>query len=260
MKALVPYAAGGTFPARLLHGETEEKFGYRDHTIILIQHDHPARAHHGAGSGKAFVVDRSVEVLFRQAATRRPPGLYRLELLPVLDASTNLVDDLTKSDTHRHLYQPHIIDLPCKGKHFCPFRFFGADSREPVGPLQDDHRHVGQCLHVIYIGRFTKITALCGERRFIGGFPPFSFHRVDKGRLLTADKSTGAILHADIKAEAGAENIFPQQPIITCLGDGCFQSFDRKRVLRTDIDQPFRGTNTVAADSHRLQHRMRVSL
>ena len=61
--------AGRALAAALLAGELEVELGDGHHAGGLVHDHHTARAHHGAGSGEAFIVDSGVEVFLRQAAT-----------------------------------------------------------------------------------------------------------------------------------------------------------------------------------------------
>ncbi len=65
---LVTDTAGRALTAALFAGELQVELGDGHHAGGVVHDHHTARAHHGAGSGKAFIVDSSVEVFLRQAA------------------------------------------------------------------------------------------------------------------------------------------------------------------------------------------------
>src|SRR5690554_5920446 len=113
----VPDTARGTLSARLLHDEVEVEFCNGDHAVIFIEYDHSTRAHHGACSRQALVINGRIQMLFGQTPTGGSAGLYRLEPLAPLDATAYLVDNFTKCNSHWHLDQSHIVDLPGKRKH-----------------------------------------------------------------------------------------------------------------------------------------------
>ena len=66
-------------------------------------------------------------MLFSQAAAGRSADLNRFELLAVLNASADIVDNLSQGCSHRHFNQAGIDDIACQRKGLCSRASFCAD-------------------------------------------------------------------------------------------------------------------------------------
>ena len=207
-----------------------------------------------------LIVDGSVKVLLRQATTRGATSLHSLELLTVLHATTDVVDNLTQGGTHGNLNQAHIINLTGQSEHLGTLALLGTDLSKPVSALGQDDGHVGESLDIVHVGGFHVITGLSGEGRLQGGLTTLTFHRVDQSGLLTADKCTGTVTDLDIEVKVSTENLLAEQTIFTSLLDGNLQAVNSERILSTDVNQTLVGVDAVTADGHRLNHRVGVTL
>ena len=198
-------------------------------------------------------------MLLRKAATRRTASLNGLELLPILDAAANIVDNLPQRSTHRHLDKAHVVDLSGQGEHLRPLGFFRADGGKPLGTPGEDDGHVGQSLHVIHIGRPTHVARFGGERRFQRRFSAFAFHGMDKGCLFAADEGAGAVADLNVKVEARTQDVFSQQAVFTGLGNGHLKPVHGQRIFCADVNETMVSVDAVAADHHGFHHRVGVS-
>ena len=259
-EALVTDAAGAALAAALLAGELQIELGDSRHARGLVHDDHTAGAHHRASSHEAVVVDLGVEVFGSEAAAGGTTGLHGLELAAILDAATDLVDNLTKGDAHRDLDQTHVVDLAGEGEHLGSGRLLGTDGAEPVGALGDDDGDVGQGLDVVHVRGLVHIAAHSGEWGLQGGLAALAFHRVDKGGLFAADESTGTVAELDVEVEASAEDVLTEEAILAGLADGDLQTVDGQRILGTDVHKTLAGTDGVATDGHGLDDAVGVTL
>ena len=80
-KSLVPDAAWGAFPAGFFDCKIQIESRYRNHTVILVHHDHSAGTHHGAFGQETVEVYRNIQMLLRQTSAGRTSGLHGLEFL-----------------------------------------------------------------------------------------------------------------------------------------------------------------------------------
>ena len=259
-EALVADTAGRALAAALLAGELKIELGDGGHAAGLVHDDHTARAHHRAGSHEAVVVDSGVEVLGSEAATGGATGLDGLELASVLDAATNLVDNLTEGNTHGNLNKTDVVDLACQSEHFGSFGLLSSNAAEPCGTLGDDDGDVGEGLDVVDVGGLAHVAADGGERGFQGGLATLAFHGVDQSSLLAAYESAGAVAQLDVEVEAAAKDIVAKEAVFAGLFDGYFQTVDGQRIFGTDVHQALGGADGVAADGHSLDDAVRVAL
>ena len=95
--------AGRTLSAGLLHRKFQEEFGDVYHTVVFIEDNQAAGAHHRADGDQVVIVDGDIKMLCRDTAAGRPAGLCRLELLAARDPAADLLHDFTQSRSHRNL-------------------------------------------------------------------------------------------------------------------------------------------------------------
>ena len=86
--------AGNALTAGLGLGELQEELGNIDHTVGLVQDHHTAGAHHRSHGFQAFIIDRQIDMLLRDAAARGAAGLDGLEQPVALDAATDVENDV----------------------------------------------------------------------------------------------------------------------------------------------------------------------
>ncbi len=174
-EALVADTAGRAFTAALLAGELEVELGDGRHARGLVHDNHTARTHHRAGSHEAVVVDSGVEVLSGEAAAGRTTGLDGLELTAVLDATTNLIYNLTEGDAHGDFDEADVVNLACESEDLGALRFLSSDAAEPCGALGDDDGDVGEGLDVVDVRGLAHVAADSGEWRFQSGLATLAF-------------------------------------------------------------------------------------
>ena len=86
----------------------------------LVHDDHAARTHDRADLGERLVVDGHVEVIGRDAPSRRSAGLHRLERATVDDAAADVEHDLAKRDAQRHLDEAGVDHPSGQREHLRP--------------------------------------------------------------------------------------------------------------------------------------------
>ena len=160
---------------------------------------------------RRVVIDRQVDPLGGDAAAGRAAGLDRLELLAAGHAAADVVDDLAERGAHRHFDQAGVLDLAGQGEDLGAAALFGADPGEPVGPVVDHGRHVGEGLDVVDHGGLAPQAALGGIRRADARLAALALDRVDQRGLLAADEGPGAQADFQVEIEAGAEDVLAQQ-------------------------------------------------
>ena len=194
-------AAEGAFAARLVLGELEKIARDVHHARRIIQHDHPARTHDGAGLAQRFVIHRRVHQASRHAAARRPANLHRLDPPALRRAAADFFDNVAQRGSHRHFDQPAAADFSGQGKDLGPLAFGRAERGEFLRPVPDDPGRQRQRFYVVNQRRFSPQARLGREGRPQPGYTAPALHRRDQGRFLAADKRAGAFDHAQPQSE-----------------------------------------------------------
>ena len=254
------FAAGRTLAARLVLREGHVELGDVDHAVVLVEDDHPAAAHDRAGLGQAVEIDGDVDPLGGDAAPGRAAGLDGLELLAAGRAAADLVDHLAERGAHRHFHQAGVADLAGQGEDLGAAAFGRADAAEPVGPVVDHGRHVGEGLDVVDDRRLAPQAALRGIGRADPRLPALAFNRMDQGRFFAADEGPRAEADFQVEIEARAEDVLAQQAPGAALVDGVLDAADGHRVLGADIEETPLCADGIAADQHAFHDVQRVGL
>ena len=152
-----------------------------------------------------------------------------------------------------------MVDLAAQSKDLGALALLSTHGGKPIRALDNDLGDIGIGFHVIQDGGLAEQTLDCGEGRTGTGLAALALDGGHQSGLLTADEGAGTQTQADIKAEAGAENILAQQAILMRLPDSRLQMGDSQRILRTNINITLIGTDGIAGDGHGLQHRMGVA-
>ncbi len=82
---------------------------------------------------------------------------------------------------------------------------------------------------------------------------------MDQGGFFTADERAGAEANVDLEAEIAAQNVFAQQTCRAGLGQGGFQTVDRQRIFRADVDIPLAGADGVSGQTHAFDDAVRIA-
>ena len=256
---LVADAAWSALSAGFTDDEFKVELRDGDHAVVFVHHDHTSGTHHRTSSGQAFVVDRNIQVLFRKAAAGRSARLDGLEFLPVLDTSTDVVDDFTQRGSHRNFDKSYVVDFAGKGEHLGTLGLLGTDGSEPFRSLGQDDRDVGKGLDVVDVRRFTEVTGLCRERWLQGRLSALSFHGMDEGCLFSADECSGTVADLYVEVESGSEDVLAQETIFPGLLQGDLEPVDGERILSPDIDKAVVRADAETADGHGFEDGVRVA-
>ena len=92
------------------------------------------------------------------------------------------------------------------------------------------------------------------------GLAPLALDAGHKGGLLAADEGAGAQAQLQVEAEAGVEDVLPQQAVLLGLPDGHLKAVDGDGILGADIDVALMGADGVAGDGHGLDDAVGVAL
>ncbi len=162
-------AAGHALAARLRLGEAQEVTWQSRPCTVLVQDDHAAGAHDGAGGGQVLVVDRRVEELLAEAAARGPAGLHRLEALAMPPPMSKMTSrSVVPNGTS---IRPRAATLPTRRKSWCPFDVpcrRRRTSRAAVGTIAGQG---AQGLDVVDDGRLAPETRHGGKGGRVRGMP-----------------------------------------------------------------------------------------
>ena len=247
-----PFPAGRTLAARLVLGEGHEELGHVDHAVVFVQDDHPAGAHDRAGLGQGVEVDGGVEPLFGDATARGPARLDGLQPLPAGHAAADLLDHFAERGPHGDLDQPGVASLAGQGKDLGPAAGLGPQLTEPVGPVSDDRRDVGERLHVVDHRGLAPQAALGGVRRTDTRLTALAFDGVDQRRLFAADERPGPQPDLQVEVEPGIQDILAQQAPLAALVDGVAYPPDGQGILRPNVEEAPARADGVSCDEHPL--------
>src|SRR5580704_7120278 len=95
----------------------------------------PPETHDGANFLQGFVIDRQVEKLLRNTASRRSAGLHRLEFAAVWDAAADFENDSAQRHAHGHFNQTDILNFAGEGKHLCALTLLCANGGVPIATM-----------------------------------------------------------------------------------------------------------------------------
>jgi hypothetical protein len=252
-------AAGDALAARFLLDKFQEEPRHVDHAAILVHHDQAAGAHDRAEFGERFIVQGDVQMLLGDAAAGGAADLRCLELLGRRGPAADIVDQIAQGHSNRHFDQPGVLDRAGQREDLGPLALAGAVGGVPLAAAEQDRRHVGVRLHVVQQGRLSPKTRQRGEGRPRAGFPPVAFDRGQQGGFLAADEGSGAHADLQLEIEAGAENVFAQQPALARLGKGDLEPLDGQRILGADVDISLRRADRERGNRHAFDHRVGVA-
>ncbi len=86
-----------------------------------------------------------------------------------------------------------------------------------------------------------------------------SFDGGHQSGFLAAYEGAGAFFDVQVKAELGAKDISPEQPVFLCLGNGSLQVGDSQRVLCPAINIAVLRTDGVSCNRHAFEQAVRVA-
>src|SRR5699024_10613604 len=168
-------------------------------------------AHDSAWLIDILICNRGIDKICRDTSAGGTAHLNSLELLVVLDAAADIVDNFAESHSHGNLDQTALLDLAGKSEYLGTVGLLRALGREGFSAVGDDPRHVGVCLYVIDVGGKFPVTLGCRERRFQTRHTALAFQRRDQSCLLAAYECARAGFDADIKIKVCAEKILTQE-------------------------------------------------
>src|SRR5574343_280697 len=182
--------------------------------------------------------ETTVERIGPDADAGWPADLYRLRLLcpagcqhrPHADAEGKLVDTRAGAIAgDRKQLRTGRMRCPAVGI--------------PGAALHGNQGYRGKGFHVIDHGRLVEIAVRHREGRAVTRRPALAFKRLDEGRLLAADIGAGPQVNFDVEIHPRhAQDIRPQQPGLTPLGQHRLEPGQKKTVLAAQIDKPATGT------------------
>ena len=130
-----------------------------------------------------------------------------------------------------------MADLAGQGEDLRAAALFGADPREPLGPVVDHGRHVGERLDVVDHGGLAPQAAFGGIRRADARLAALALDRMDQGRLLAADERPGAEADFQIEIETRAQDVLAQQAPLVTLLDRPLDPLDGHRIFGADVEE-----------------------
>ena len=116
----------------------------------LAKHYQSARAHDGAHLVQGIEIHLGITQLSRDATARRTAYLHRLQRLATFHAAANLVHNLAKRGSHRHLDESAVIHLAGQSKDLCAWTALRTDFCIRLGAVMDDIGYLAQRFHIIY--------------------------------------------------------------------------------------------------------------
>ena len=146
------------FTAGLFADEVHEELGDVDHAAVFIHDDKTAGTDDCADFLQRVKVHREVEMLFRQASAGRAADLDSFELLAVLDAAADVIDDFAERRAHRDFDQAGVDHVARESKCFGSGAGFRTEGTEPCGTLLDDIRNVCKGFNVrTFVGKVMSL-------------------------------------------------------------------------------------------------------
>ena len=135
---------------------------------------------------------------------------------------------------HRHFDQPGVAHLAGQREDLGPLALLRADAGEPVGPVAEDGRDVGEGLDVVDEGRAAPQTLLGRDRAAAAsGHAALALDRCHQRRFFAADEGAGADAHVDAEIERRARRrSLPSRPSFLRLLDGLLQAARRRADIR----------------------------
>ena len=134
-------------------------------------------------------------------------GVEGLDLAPLERAAGEVVDQLPGRDPELDLVVAGPPDAAGDRDHLGPRRLLGPEPLEPLGPVGDDPRHVGEGLDVVDQRRPAVEALDRRERRLQPRVAALAFERVEQRRLLAADVGAGAAVDDQLEVAVAAEDV-----------------------------------------------------
>ena len=153
-----------------------------------------------------------------------------------------------------------MLDLAAESKDLGALGFLRAHGCKPLSAAQNDLRHVGKGLHVVFDGRGLIQTLDCRIRRTRTRLAAVALDRGHERGLLAAHERACAQADVQIEVEAGVEDVFTEQPVFARLLNGNLQTGNGDRILRTDIDIALGRADGIAGDRHGFNDGVRIAL
>ena len=196
---------------------------------------------------------------FGQAAAGGAADLHRLELLAVLDAAADVIDDLAERGAHRDLDEAGVHDVTGQGKGLGAGAAIGTDGTEPRRALLDDVGDVCEGFDVVEAGGPAEEAFIHASGRFGARHAAVAFNGRRHGGAFAADKGARAAVDVHVEALAAAENVVTDQAEFFRLLNGDSQAVHRQRVFRTDIDVALGGIRRHTGYDHAFENLVRVA-
>ena len=220
----------------------------------FVHHDQAARAHHRADRLERLVVDVDVEV--RGRGCSRPTA--RRSARPCRPCRRGCRRRCRRrsgaaSCPWRLRRGRCAPPCPTARRPSCPCSTAVPTDENHSAPCSHDPRHVGQRLDVVDDRRLAEQAADGRERRPRPRHAAAPLDAVDQRRFLAAHERAGALLDDDLEAEAGVEDVLPEQAVRLRLRDGGGQRRDGQRVLGADVDVRLARADRVGRDAPGLR-------
>ena len=199
-------------------------------------------------------------MLLRQAPARGAPDLDGLELPVVQDPAPHVEDDIPEGRAHGHFDEARVVDLAGQGEDLCPLRLLGPYGGVPSAAVADDVGDVCPGFHVVYVGGFAPEALVGREGRPRVRHPPFALNGGHQGGLLAADEGAGPFLDVQVEGEVRPHDVVADEAVLSRLGDGAPEPFDRQGVFGAAVDVALVGAYGVGAQHHALYYRVGVAL
>ena len=182
--------ARNAFTAALTLCKVHEESGNFNHTGILVHNYETARTHDRIERFDRIKVQRTVDLIFDQTSTGWSTDLYTFESSSALQATTDIINDMTKTGTHWYFDQTCVFNCTGQGEGLGSRASFCSNGTEPVRTLKNDLRNVCICFYVIQNSRFLPETFFYCTRWFDTRHASLTFDGCSEGRTFTTNKGT----------------------------------------------------------------------
>ncbi len=196
----------------------------------------------------------------RHTSTGRSSDLNSLEAFSAGHPPADLFNDRAQRSSHGHFDHSGAGAFSGEGKHLGSRSGRGADGSEPGASVEDQSGHIRDGLDIVDDGRLSEESLFRRIGRTRAGHSPFSLDAADQRRLLAADERAGPFPDHDFQIESAVENILSQQSVLPCLFDRPFQTPDRQRILRPDIDIRASSADRIRGDRQSFDQTVRIAL
>src|SRR5712691_4397048 len=126
--------------------------------------------------------------------------------------------------------------MPADAIELRPAVLLGAKLRKPLGPVEDDRRHVAERFDVVDRGRALVEPFDRGKRRLEPRLRALPFERFDERRLLARLVRAGAAVDVDVAVEPAAEDVAAEKARPVRLLDLGLEDFLDVIELAADVD------------------------